>query len=143
MSDSASEHSHPRKRSWLALLLTILVPGLGHVYLRLWLRSALWFALYITATSFVLPSDAVPDGFSVDAFVTASEAVALQEGLLILGISAVCLIDVYMMTNYINRRARRASGEAQAVCPHCGKEIDEELNFCHWCTTELDEPSET
>ncbi|MFC7057418.1 zinc ribbon domain-containing protein [Halovenus salina] len=137
MSDSTHE-THAQKRPWLALLLTILVPGLGHAYLRLWLRSLLWLALYLTATTFVLPDGATPEELSVDAFVAASEAVPIEAALVVLGVSVLCLVDVYMMTGQINNRIRHANGELTA-CPNCGKEIDDDLSFCHWCTTEIDE----
>jgi len=143
VTDSASKNGKSHKRLWLALVLTVLLPGLGHAYLRLWLRSVLWLALYVAATSYILPDGATPEEFSVDAFVTASDAVPLEAGLLVLGISAVCLVDVYMMTNYINDRVRRASGGSPGTCPHCGKELDDDLSFCHWCTTELEEPAES
>lgn len=142
MTDSASKSGQSRKRPWLALVLTILLPGLGHVYLRLWLRSALWLALYLAGTSYILPDGATPEEFSVDAFVAAGEAVPLEAGLLVLGISVVCLVDVYMMTSYINDRVRRVSRDSPENCPHCGKELDDDLSFCHWCTTELDDPAE-
>lgn len=138
MSDSAPEGSHRRKRPWLAMLLTVLVPGLGHVYLRLWLRALLWLAIYITATTFVLPDGVTPDSVSLDAFLAAGENVPLEAGLLIIGISLVCLVDAYMMANHVNRRIRHAGGEAPAACPNCGKDLDDDLTFCHWCTTELE-----
>lgn len=31
------------KRLWLASALAVIYPGLGHVYLREWLRALLWF----------------------------------------------------------------------------------------------------
>lgn len=140
MSDSTTERSHGRKRPWLAVLLTIFVPGLGHIYLRLWLRAILWLALYITATTFVLPDNATPDSFSVDAFVSASEAVPIQAALLVLGISLFCILDAYMMSNYINQKHRHETDGAVTTCPNCGKEVDDDLDFCHWCTTRLDDP---
>lgn len=139
MSDSTSENGHSRKRPWLALLLTVLVPGLGHVYLKLWLRALLWLVLYVAASTYVLPDSATPDALSLDAFVAASEAVPTDAALLILGISAICLVDVYILTAHINSRVRPTDGSAHAVCPNCGKELDEDLSFCHWCTTELDD----
>lgn len=124
------------------MLLTVIVPGLGHVYLKLWLRALLWLALYVTATTFVLPGGATPASFSVEAVVEASQAIPLESALLVLGISVVCLVDVYMMTSHINNRVRQVSGEVPQSCPNCGKELDEDLTFCHWCTTKLDEPVE-
>ncbi|MFC6615277.1 hypothetical protein ACFQAS_09995 [Halopenitus salinus] len=31
---------------------------------------------------------------------------------------------------------------ATLKCPHCGKETDAELDFCHWCTEPLPGPDE-
>lgn len=124
------------------MLLTVLIPGLGHIYLKLWLRAILWLALYVTATTLVLPDGSTPDSFSIDAFMSAGEAIPLEAALLVLGISVLCLVDAYLMTNQINSRVKRATGEAPQACPNCGKELDGDLTFCHWCTTELEEPSE-
>ncbi|WP_050032772.1 zinc ribbon domain-containing protein [Halorubrum halophilum] len=29
------------------------------------------------------------------------------------------------------------AGPAEVECPHCGKETDADLDFCHWCTEPL------
>ena len=28
--------------------------------------------------------------------------------------------------------------EAGMKCPNCGKELDQDIDFCHWCTTQLE-----
>jgi hypothetical protein len=33
--------------------------------------------------------------------------------------------------------AERPAGPAEVECPHCGKETDADLDFCHWCTEPL------
>ncbi|WP_336021696.1 zinc ribbon domain-containing protein [Halobellus salinisoli] len=33
--------------------------------------------------------------------------------------------------------------ESADSCPHCGKELDPELDFCPWCTTRLDSADRT
>lgn len=120
------------------MLLTILMPGLGHFYLALWRRALLWFAVYFTAATFLLPDESVPDSFTADAFVEASEAVPLWVTALILGISVLCLFDAYLMAGRRNQQVRRTE-ERTVVCPNCGKDIDEDIDFCHWCTTRLDD----
>lgn len=138
MSDSSSEREFTRKRPWVAMLLTVFVPGLGHAYLHLWLRALVWLALYITATAFVLPDSTGPESLSVEAFVAAAEALTVEAALVVAGISLFCLLDAYVMTNQVNKHIRRASSGTRTTCPSCGKELDEDLTFCHWCTTELD-----
>ncbi|EMA61572.1 zinc ribbon domain-containing protein [Halorubrum kocurii] len=33
--------------------------------------------------------------------------------------------------------AESDAGPAEIECPHCGKETDADLDFCHWCTEPL------
>ena len=54
MSDPATEEA-PRKRPWLAAVLTVLIPGLGHLYLRLWGRALLWFVIVIGSVLVLVP----------------------------------------------------------------------------------------
>lgn len=139
MSESIGNTDGSHKRAWFALLLTIFVPGLGHAYLELWKRAFLWLGLYLLSTAVFVPDSASPESLSVDAFVEASQSIPLHVAGLIVGISLLCLIDAYLMTMEINTRANR-SVDGTRVCPHCGKEVDDDLDFCHWCTTRLDEP---
>lgn len=46
-----------RKRSLIAVILSILVPGLGHIYLRLFPRALLWFAGIIIVSLVVSQGD--------------------------------------------------------------------------------------
>lgn len=126
------------KRPWLAALLAVIVPGLGHIYIRMWLRAALWFALYFVTIEFMVPSEALPDSASFSAFADAGAAVPPAVALLVLMVSITNIIDAYLLTKQQNNVIRRHSGDAPASCPHCGKDLDEDLEFCHWCTTPLD-----
>ncbi len=126
-----------QKRPWLAALLAVIVPGLGHIYIRMWLRAALWFALYFVTIEFMVPDDALPGTISVSAFADAGAAIPPTVALLVLMVSVTNIIDAYLLTKQQNRVVRRHSGEAPASCPHCGKDLDEDLEFCHWCTTPL------
>ena len=142
MKGPISSGGHSRKRPWLAILLTVLIPGLGHVYLRLWIRALLWLVLYVAATTLLLPDGATPDSVSVDAFLAASDAIPVEVAVLVLGISLFCIADAYLMSKHVNRRVRRSNGEVPAACPHCGKDLDPDLSFCHWCTSRLGDPTE-
>jgi hypothetical protein len=139
---STTDLSHTRKRPWLAIVLSVLAPGLGHLYLRLWGRALLWFGLSLLATVLVFPSDTFPSSISVEAFVELSGTLSFEASLLIVGVSLLCLIDAYVMARRINhfvtQSERIAAGERVQHCPNCGKELDPEIGFCHWCTTELE-----
>lgn len=136
-----------QKRPWLAAVLALVSPGLGHVYLREWFRALLWFGLVVSTTSLLVPESAlsatVPSAMTVDAvvdaFVAASEAVRFRTQLALFGITTLSMADAYWMATAGNRRA---AADAGTVCPSCGKELDDDLSFCHWCTTELPEAPE-
>lgn len=131
-----------RKRPWLAVLLTVFVPGLGHIYLRLWGRAILWLALSILASYLLVPDSVVPESFSADAILAASQTIAIESAVVLLGVSLLCMVDVYVMARQINEYVARqeTGGDPNAAhrCPNCRKELDPDIDFCHWCTTELD-----
>ncbi|MFC7134121.1 MULTISPECIES: zinc ribbon domain-containing protein [Salinibaculum] len=150
MSDTTPRGRTGRKRPWLAALLAVLYPGLGHIYLRKWGRALLWFVVIITASTFLIPPDAVPSTLSLDALVDAGQAVPLPVSLAILTLTFLSMADAYWL-------ARRTAEDVQTgtqgpattttdsetqTCPNCGKELDDDLDFCHWCTTELQTSAE-
>jgi len=141
------------KRPWIAALLAVLYPGLGHLYLRLWGRAILWFVFVITSTTLLIPDDAYPSTFSVDAVLNAAQAIPLAVSLTVLALSALNVVDAYLMARRMQGGSTSTTdsvglgtgigsggdGDGTQTCPHCGKELDEDLEFCHWCTTELDD----
>ncbi|MFC6862383.1 DUF6677 family protein [Halomicroarcula sp. GCM10025817] len=123
-----------RKRPWLAALLAFVYPGLGHVYLREWLRAILWFGLVVSTTTLLVGGDVMPDELSIEAFVAASQALPLEASIALLAITALSMADAYWMATQENRATEVVEGD---TCPNCGQELDEDLEFCHWCTTRL------
>ena len=127
----------------IAGFLGLLVTGLGHLYLRRWLRALGWLGVAVIASALFVPQStarAVTSGASLET----SMILSLLPVLLIEGASA---IDAYR----IAKGSARQRAEAQAApkeelskedptitCPVCGKETDPELGFCQWCTSELD-----
>ena len=130
----------------VAGLLGVMVTGLGHVYLRRWLRAFAWLAV-ATAISVL--------------FVPETTAAAMLEGgdfdpvalLPAVAVTVVSAADAYVLA----RRAQSTDGTevdtdtntdsdadaasvdaANATCPYCGEEVDPELGFCHWCTREFE-----
>jgi len=156
--------SQREKRPWLAALLGTLATGLGHFYLRRWRRGLGWFAAAVAASVLFVPPEATQALLSGEADLTPLVPV------LAVGVASVA--DAYVLARNQKRRARTANlgpaGEssegvggsvggddapsaAAAVpgapttdetCPHCGKELDPELDFCPWCTTRLSEGGE-
>jgi hypothetical protein len=131
-----------RKRPWLAAVLAFIYPGLGHVYLREWLRAVLWFGL-VVSTSTLLIGDSVmaplDGGISVDALLAVSQNIPLQATAALFAITALSMVDAFWMATRENVETEVVEG---MKCPHCGKELEADLDFCHWCTTKLDRPAE-
>jgi hypothetical protein len=129
------------KRPWLAALLAFLVPGLGHLYLRKWFRALLWFTTVLLVGQLLVPAGAMSQELSLEAFSQNIEAIPQQAILALLTVTGLSMVDAYLIARRDRRTAARA--EATTTCPNCGKELDEDLTFCHWCTTELDPTAES
>lgn len=132
----------PTKRPWLGALLAFFLPGLGHVYLREWLRSLMWFAFAVSAVLLFVP---LPDAAiataesgdvsaAMDAAMQATQDLPLEALIPIWVVRVFSAIDAY----WIALRTSPAEEEGER-CPSCGKLVDEDLDFCQWCTTPLPE----
>jgi len=123
-----------KKRPWLAALLGLLVSGLGHLYLREWLRSLVWFSLYLVSFELLVPDAIMPAEPTLAAYQGMAEALPLDAALALSSIVIFGMIDAYLLAK---RTHRQAEVEAGNTCPHCGKDVDDDLAFCHWCTNPL------
>lgn len=117
----------------LAAFLGLLVVGLGHLYLRRWLRGVGWAALVVAVGAVFVPDDALASlgtGAAVDPVVLAP----------VLTVVTVSAADAFVVAL---RAADDASSETDetdkdvATCPECGESVDPDLDFCQWCTAEL------
>ncbi|MFC5278729.1 zinc ribbon domain-containing protein [Halorubrum rubrum] len=92
-----------RRRPWLAVLLALLISGLGHAYLRRWARAFGWYVV-ITATLVLLVPDAAVDRL------LAREAPPLAD--IAPGLLAVLasVVDAYVLAVRNNRRYDRQRG---------------------------------
>ncbi len=136
-----------RKRPWLAALLAFVYPGMGHAYLRQWLRALLWFGFAVaTAIAFIPPDtfQAVEAGGGFAAYSDAVEGLGTDVVLPILIVQACNIVDAYWSALRGNRAsARTSSGDDGTRCPHCRRSIDDDLDFCHWCTNPIDTDTTT
>jgi len=131
-----------RKRPWLAAILAFIYPGLGHVYLREWLRAILWFGLVLSSTTLLVDESAMAplnDGLSVDTLLAISGNIPTEATVVLFVITAFSMVDAFYMANRGNAQTEVVEG---TKCPHCGKELEDDLDFCHWCTTKLDGPAD-
>jgi len=125
--------STSRKRPWLAAVLGALGTGFGHLYLRRWRRGLAWIGVLLGVTVLFV------DPAAAEAF-AAGNAVDLLAIAPILVVGSLSVFDAYLLAhaqNAVARLSETADGQL-TTCPNCGKELDTELEFCHWCTTEID-----
>ncbi|WP_115864409.1 DUF7575 domain-containing protein [Halorussus litoreus] len=128
-----------RNNPLVAALLGTAVTGLGHLYLRRWLRALGWLGVTVAASVLFVPESAI----SAIRSGTLTDPLPI---LLIVLISAASALDAYLIAKSKlqtdGARATSTVGATEAdespACPACGKPFDPELGFCHWCTTEFD-----
>ena len=130
-----------RRRAVVAGVLAVVYPGLGHVYLREWLRALSWFGLALLTAALVVPADvlAAYEAGGLSALAAASRSLPLAS---LVALFLVRILNV-MDAVRIALAPRRAGGDSDAAtCPECGGEVDPQLDFCHWCTAKLEGPAE-
>ena len=93
-----------RRRVWLAVLLAVVVSGLGHAYLRRWGRAFGWYLL-ITATLVFIVPDAALNQF------VGGERPPLVDILPALLVAVASVIDAYVLAVRNNREYDRAQRE--------------------------------
>lgn len=131
-----------RRRPLVAGLLGFLYPGLGHLYLRAWVRAIAWFALALVTAAMVVPESAIAafQQQGIEGLIAASQDFTLEVTGSLLVVRVLNVVDAYL-TGLRQERAtvESAAETAAATCPNCGGELDEDIDFCPWCTVELSE----
>lgn len=131
-----------RKQPWLAALLSVAVVGLGHIYLRRWKRAVGWLVVLFASTAFFVDPTALhalATGGSVDLIGFAP----------VIGVGSLNVVDAYLLAHVQNTLyGTFGTRENVTHCPSCGRVVDPDLDFCHWCSTTLEQdadvgPSET
>jgi len=128
-------------------VLGLVYPGLGHVYLRRWLRAVAWFVFAIVTAALVVPPSAFEafDARGIQGLMDASEGFGLEVTLSLLAIRILNVADAYFVA--VRDAAAKAAagavnGDAVENCPNCGGELDDELDFCSWCTMRFERDGE-
>lgn len=130
-----------RFRPYLAGLLGVLATGFGHLYLRRWLRGFGWIALAFAVTVAFVPETALETMAAGETLTPQSEFYPPMI------VQLTAAFDAFLLA-YRSNTGDAASVDAPApaaadatagtvACPNCGKEVDADLEFCHWCTTEF------
>jgi hypothetical protein len=117
-----------RRRAVVAVLFGVFgaavgIAGVGHAYLRRWRRAAAWFAFVVGAAMVLV--------YTFDDPATATPSTLPREVVVpVLALLVTSVLDAYVV-------ARRSGSSEGPTCPHCGRPIDTEIDFCQWCTEPL------
>ena len=128
-------------RTWLAAALAFIYPGLGHLYLKAWFRAVTWFGLSLLTAALVVPPSVVAavETGGIGAIVEASRNIPADAYTAILVVRVMNVFDAA----WLGLRHRPAdTAEGGPSCPNCDRDLDADLDFCHWCTTPLDGTAE-
>lgn len=131
-----------RRRPLLAGILGFVYPGLGHLYLRAWIRAVAWFGLALLTAAMVVPESAITafQQNGIDGLFAASQSFPWEVTASLLVVRGLNVVDAYLTGIRQERSAaRQAAVEESGTCPNCGGELDPDLDFCPWCTARLDE----
>ncbi|GGL72237.1 DUF7575 domain-containing protein [Halocalculus aciditolerans] len=125
------------RRGLIASALAFVYPGLGHAYLRTWARAFAWFALAIVTAALLLPDSAyqVAQQGGVMALVDYEFPLYVTVG--VLAVRLATMVDAYRVAVQQSMPST-ADATEEPACPVCGRALDTELDFCPWCTTELE-----
>lgn len=99
---------------------------------------ALWIFLMVSVVWLVTPPELLPQEASFEAINSASQNLPAYTSFMILGLRILNVVDAYVIAKRDNQFH---ADEAGSRCPECGHELeDEDLTFCPWCATEIQEP---
>ncbi len=129
-------------RAILAAGLSVIMPGAGHVLSRDWLRAAAFAGLFLSASAFVLPLDQLATTGATGYDEAITQATAMAEDTDPMAQFVLSFIALFATIDAAFRGLRysseTATATAGATCPECGKDVDPDLEFCHWCTMRLE-----
>lgn len=131
------------RRILIAVVLSLIFPGAGHGYLRYWYRAITWFFLGVASVALVITESTLtgPSPGGIEAIVQWSMNLPARVHFAMFVVSVLSAIDATILI--VREDARlSANVEEGTKCPHCGGELDAELDFCPWCTTRFDGDSE-
>ncbi|MFA9415772.1 zinc ribbon domain-containing protein [Natrinema sp. HArc-T2] len=129
-------------RAILAAGLSVILPGAGHVLARDWLRAAVFAGLFLAASAFLLPIEQLAAAQPASYDEAIAQATAMAEDTDPMAQFSLSFIALFAAIDATFRALGYPSGGDEnadgTTCPHCGKDVDPDLEFCHWCTTRLE-----
>ncbi|MDQ2049897.1 zinc ribbon domain-containing protein [Natronolimnohabitans sp. A-GB9] len=127
--------------TWLRAIaaagLSVLLPGAGHAVLRDWVRALLFAGLYFTTVWLFFPTDQLAAAGSMSEMMDVAADIDTMTQLTILFVTMIAALDATFRALGFPPESGNGDGDGPS-CPECGKALDEDLEFCHWCTTRLE-----
>lgn len=139
------------RRPLLAAALSLFYPGLGHVYLREWLRALLWFLLVVSTAMLVVPDSALQVS-GLDEILRAQRNLPVEATVALLAVTAFSMLDAYWIASRGSASGDASAsgaasgsdaegdgdGDATVRCSECRKSVDtSEYDFCPWCGSDI------
>ena len=129
-------------RALAAVGLSIFLPGAGHALIRDWARAAVFAGLFVASLVIFLPLDqlwaASADGAYMDVPEILEAETTMLEQFTIMFLTLFAAIDAGFQAMGLTQSRGRSESSDVPTCPACGKPLDTDLEFCHWCTTRLE-----
>ncbi|WP_254533728.1 DUF6677 family protein [Natrinema gelatinilyticum] len=122
--------THEKRHRTTAVVLSLLSPGLGHIYLRAWVRALVWFGVVLSAVVLILPTDfLVTITTGTAASIAGIDAQIPTVTLVILAVVSrvLCALDAWLT------QRQQTNGETHAHCNACNRSVEVTVEFCHWC----------
>ncbi|ERG96219.1 zinc ribbon domain-containing protein [Haloquadratum walsbyi] len=127
------------RRPWVVFLLSMLATGLGHVYLRRWVRGIGWFAATIAVSALLIPPEAIQTIWSANSDISTFAPA--------IGVALASVADAYVLARNDQRTWDDPSttgsvtssdvADGPPSCPNCSRDLDTDIDFCPWCTTKI------
>ncbi len=127
-------------RALIAASLSLLFPGIGHAVIRDWVRAMFFSGLFVMAIALAFSTDQLSAMTSIDGIWTALTQETSQLDRFMFG-----FLVLFAATDALFRGLGTiGSNDVEGpTCPHCNRELDTDLEFCHWCTARLEPPAES
>jgi hypothetical protein len=130
-----------RVRAVVVGICSLLLPGLGQLLIRKWVRALFFVGLFITTVAVFVPESALTADVPLDGLLAHAQQVS--QNMSDWGTIAITVVQFgAMMDAYVQALQRPAQTTEGPTCPRCGREVEPAHGFCQWCTYEFEEPTE-
>lgn len=128
-------------RAVSAAVLSFIMPGAGHALLRDWARALLFAGLFGLSIYFFVPTEAMMNAETMTGAAEAmnTEMSRMNQFFLMFIVLFAAIDSTFRALGFPPNSSQNTDGP---TCPSCGKELDDDLSFCHWCTTRLERPED-